>query len=173
MNPAPPAPDAAPDVVYRRAHAADAGFLQQVLEAAFDWREDPCFDRSLLEQPQVAHYLTGWPTDTDFGIIALSGDHAAGAAWARYLTSGDPGYGYVSDTVPEITMAVADGCRGRGIGRGLLEELISTARQLGVDGLSLSVEDGNAARRLHERLGFTVVGREGGSDTMSLALDRA
>ena len=36
--------------------------------------------------------------------------------------------------------------------------------------VSLSVEDGNRARALYERAGFTVVGRNGGSDTMLLAL---
>ena len=59
-----------------------------------------------------------------------------------------------------------------GIGRRLLDHLIDTARQLGVEGLSLSVEDGNTARRLYERVGFTVVGRDGNSDTMSLTLGR-
>ena len=38
-------------------------------------------------------------------------------------------------------------------------------------GLSLSVEDGNdRARALYESYGFVVVGREGNSDTMLLAL---
>ena len=172
MSHAPPPPFATkPRIVYRRADAADAEFLLQMLEEAFNWREDPDFDRSLLEQPQVAHYLTNWPADTDFGVIAERGGRPAGAAWARCLTSSDPGYGYVSDTIPEITMAVAEGYRGQGIGRGLLEHLIHTAEQLGLDGLSLSVEDDNAARRLYERMGFAVVGREGNSDTMSLALN--
>lgn len=34
--------------------------------------------------------------------------------------------------------------------------------------ISLSVEDGNRARVLYERLGFVKVGRNGGSDTLLL-----
>lgn len=159
------------NVVYRPTNAADAAFLLQMLEGAFNWREDPGFDRSLLGQPQVAHYLTDWPRDTDFGVLAEVGGRPVGAAWARYLPSRDRGYGYISDAIPEITMAVAGGHRGQGIGRGLLDHLINTARQLGVEGLSLSVEDGNTARRLYKLVGFTVVGRDGDSDTMSLTLN--
>ncbi len=65
-------------------------------------------------------------------------------------------------------MAADRGDRGQGVGRGLLDHLIHTAPQLGVGGLSLSVEDGNSERRLYERVGFTVAGRGGDSDTMSL-----
>ncbi|MGK5681379.1 GNAT family N-acetyltransferase [Actinoplanes sp. URMC 104] len=62
--------------------------------------------------------------------------------------------------------------RGRGVASALLDAVIDLAGQRGVPGLSLSVEDGNAARRLYERAGFQVVGRTGGSDTMLLRLGR-
>jgi ribosomal protein S18 acetylase RimI-like enzyme len=39
--------------------------------------------------------------------------------------------------------------------------------------VSLSVEDGNRARRLYERAGFVVVGRSGTSDTMLVHLPGA
>lgn len=168
----PPALPSGPAVVYRPAEAADAGLLLRMLEGAFNWRGEPGFDRSLLGEPQVAHYVTGWPTDTDFGVLAERGGRPAGAAWARYFTSSDRGYGYVSDDPPEITTAVDRGYRGQGIGRRLLDHLIDTARQLGVEGLSLSVEDGNTARRLYERVGSAVAGRDGDYDTMSLTLGR-
>ena len=44
--------------------------------------------------------------------------------------------------------------------------VVDLARRRRLAGLSLSVEDGNPARRLYERFGFEVVGRTGGSDTM-------
>ena len=46
--------------------------------------------------------------------------------------------------------------------------VVDLARRRRLAGLSLSVEDGNPARRLYERVGFEVVGRTGGSDTMLL-----
>jgi len=41
-----------------------------------------------------------------------------------------------------------------------------------IPAISLSVEDGNRARALYERLGFRTVGRNGGSDTLLLELPR-
>lgn len=41
-----------------------------------------------------------------------------------------------------------------------------------IPAISLSVEDGNRARALYERLGFRKIGRNGGSDTLLLELPR-
>ena len=62
------------------------------------------------------------------------------------------------------------GSRGRGVGTALLAAAVEEAWRRGLPALSLSVEDGNPARRLYERCGFTVVGRSGDSDTMLLDL---
>ena len=48
--------------------------------------------------------------------------------------------------------------------------VVDSAGQRRIPGLSLSVEDGNSARRLYESAGFEVVGRNGGSDTMLLRI---
>ncbi|MFB7495887.1 GNAT family N-acetyltransferase [Streptomyces sp. NPDC056161] len=57
-----------------------------------------------------------------------------------------------------------------GHGRALMEALIRAAaeRPALVTRLSLSVEDGNPAVRLHTSFGFTRIGRNGGSDTTVL-----
>ncbi|MET7669849.1 hypothetical protein [Micromonospora luteifusca] len=52
----------------------------------------------------------------------------------------------------------------------MLAAVIGIAEQRRIPGLSLSVEDGNTARRLNEKAGFKVVGRNGGSDTMLLRI---
>ena len=67
-------------------------------------------------------------------------------------------------------MGVEEGHRGRGVGTALLRTLVGQAGAQGHRALSLSVEDGNRARRLYERAGFTVVGRSGGSHTMLFVL---
>ena len=157
----------------RPARADDREFLLTMLEAGFDWRGDPGFDRSLLERPEVAHYLTGWPRDGDFGVVAEWDGVPVGAAWARLFPADDPGYGFVGAAVPEASIAVAAGSRGLGVGGHLLRRLVEEARMRGLREISLSVEDGNAARRLYERAGFAVVGREGNADTMLLELDGA
>jgi RimJ/RimL family protein N-acetyltransferase len=50
---------------------------------------------------------------------------------------------------------------GRGVGRALVEAQIAQASAAGLSGLHLTVTAGNdAARRLYERAGFAVVGRD-------------
>ncbi|MGC4174165.1 N-acetyltransferase family protein [Demequina sp.] len=146
--------------------------LMPFLVAAMDWRNHNAWTpESILAAPDIAHYITGWLRPGDFGLIAEIDGIPAGAAWWRTFTSDDPGYGYVADDVPEIGLAVLAGWRGLGYGSLLLTEICEHARDAGVRGLSLSVEDGNdGARRLYERTGFAVCGREGNSDTMVLRL---
>ena len=157
----------------RTATPEDREFLAEMLEAAMNWnRAGDGLSRAQLEaMPKIWHYIDGWQHSTDFGLIAEHDGVAVGAAWARFFTAADPGYGYVRDDVPELSMGVAAGYRGHGIGGLLLDALIAECRQRGIDGLSLSVEDGNApARALYEGRGFAVVGRVGNSDTLLLEL---
>lgn len=140
--------------------------------AAMNWRDDGAWDAaSVLADPAVAHYVSGWMRGGDAGMIAVEGGMHVGAAWWRHFTSVDPGYGYVADDVPELGLAVLRPHRRRGIAKALMTRVIDRARSEGVPALSLSVEDGNdAARLLYERLGFVKVGRVGASDTLLLRI---
>lgn len=51
-----------------------------------------------------------------------------------------------------------------------MERVISQGISQGLRAISLSVEDGNRARVLYERLAFRKGGRNGGSDTLLLEL---
>jgi ribosomal protein S18 acetylase RimI-like enzyme len=156
-------------VLLRDATADDVPALTDALVEAMNWHgRDQLSKATVMSQPHLAHYVAGWPRPGDFGTIAVAGARAVGAAWCRMFTADDPGYGYVADDVPELSIGVSPGWRGRGIGTALLDRLISQARGRGMRAISLSVEDGNRARALYERAGFNVVGREGESDVMLL-----
>ena len=157
----------------RRATATDLPFLTAMLAEAANWDgRRPFTPASIREDPNAWHYLNGWQRPTDFGMVAMDGATPVGATWARFLPEADAGYGYVCDAIPELTLAVDKARRHRGLGTLLLAALVGAARELDLTGLSLSVEDGNtAARTLYESAGFTVVGRNGNSDTMLLRLD--
>ncbi|MEO5921385.1 MAG: N-acetyltransferase [Pseudolysinimonas sp.] len=157
------------EAVIRDAVAADFDIMAVALTYAADWNgERPVSPAEALTRADLAKYLGGWPRRGDVGVIADVGGRGAGAAWARLLSADDPGYGWVADDIPELTMGVEPAMRGRGIGSDLLETLIDRLRAV-VPALSLSVEDGNAgARAVYERAGFVPVGRVGGSDTMLL-----
>ena len=146
--------------------------LMPFLVAAMDWRDEGTWDAgTVLATPGVAHYIDGWMREGDAGLVATRDETLLGAAWWRIFGSGDRGYGFVDDDIPEIGLAVLETARGQGVGTRLLTELVNLARSQRRRGLSLSVEDGNeGARRLYERLGFVVCAREGNSDTMVLWL---
>lgn len=162
----------------RDAGPEDAEFLLDMLLEAFNWTGAERFSRKqVLRNKTLSHYVAGWQREGDLGVVAvdLAGPSGfqipAGAAWLRRFTAASPGYGFVADDVPELSMAVLPGYRGRGIGAGLLRALAARARDAGIERISLSVEDDNPAARLYTAAGFVKVGRNGNADTMVLELD--
>ncbi|MEO7572641.1 MAG: GNAT family N-acetyltransferase [Acidimicrobiales bacterium] len=163
----------------RRATPEDAPFLQEMLAVAADWRPGTPLRpvAEILEHPHLARYVAAWPAVGDVGFVAEEvandGDERPlGAVWWRFLPADSPGYGFVGETVPEVSIGVVAEARDRGLGTQLLEALIDEARQQALPALSLSVEIDNPATRLYERVGFAPVGRVGGSATMLLSLSR-
>lgn len=160
------------EVHLRTATASDSDFLAVMLAEAIDWRPNvatrPVAD--LMGMPGAWHYVDAWPKQSDFGLVAEV-KQPVGAAWWRYFTAGHQGYGFINETVPEVSIGVINGYRGKGIGRSLLVGLITEGSARGLPGLGLSVEPENPARRLYERLGFEVVGGVGESVTMLLRLN--
>ncbi|HYI32859.1 MAG TPA: GNAT family N-acetyltransferase [Glaciibacter sp.] len=156
----------------RTATEADFEFLVDVLLHAFNWSDDKALTSSeILNIPEISHYVLGWKREMDFGTVAEDEDgRPLGAVWGRLLSENDPGYGFVSEMIPELTIGVLPGHRGGGTGALLLAAVIEQARDLGFAALSLSVEDHNPAVRLYERAGFITVDRAGDSDTMLLHL---
>ena len=62
--------------------------------------------------------------------------------------------------VAEVSVYVADGCRGLGVGKALLQALIAASEANGIWTLQASIFPENAASvKLHERCGFTLLGR--------------
>ena len=120
--------------------------------------------------PALSHYVATFPGPDDFGVVAEAAGRPVGVVWAVHLPADDPGYGFVSPDVPELSLTVDAASRGRSLGTALLLAAVEEARSRGLPALSLSVEDGNSARHLYERCGFAVVGRSGDADTMLLRL---
>ena len=112
-----------------------------------DWKKKS--RRRVLSAPATAHYIAGWPRDTDLGVMAEADGEPVGAAWLRFLPAADPGYGFVAPDVPELTIGVARDWRGRGVGRALLRDLAGQARSAGIRRISLSVERKNFAQQLY------------------------
>ena len=155
------------DVQYRSAGPEDFTFLATMLGEAAVWRPDkptPTADQ-VLADPRYSMYLAGWPRPGDYGLVAEQ-DAPVGAAWYRTYTEGSHGYGFVTEGIPELSIAVIASRRHEGIGRRLLVDLINASDSQGYAALSLSVAEANPARRLYESAGFVPVKTHGSSWTM-------
>lgn len=155
--------------IIRAAMPEDDSFLADMLLGAVNWSPEwkKKSRNRVLADPKTARYIAGWPRDTDLGVIAEAHGESAGAAWLRFLPASDPGYGFVSPDVPELTIGVAAHWRGQGIGRTLLRAIAARARQAEIGQISLSVERKNFAHQLYRSEGYQIVDSTGAqSDTM-------
>jgi GNAT superfamily N-acetyltransferase len=127
----------------------DVRFLRDMLRHAYHWRiaED--------EERPVYRYVQNWGRRGDAGVVAIEGPHSYGAAWYRLFTEEEPGFGFVDEQTPEVTIAVVPSRRGKGAGKELLEALLDRARAEGYAAVSLSA----AADQIpyYERFGFETV----------------
>src|SRR5438876_9983183 len=122
-----------------------------MLKHAYHWRLN--MDPDL----PVARYVNNFGRPGDAGLIAWE-NGPIGAAWYRLFTAREPGFGFVDEQTPEVTIAVVPSRRGKGAGKELLEALLQQARADGYRAVSLSA----AAEQTpyYERFGFETV-REG------------
>ena len=160
-------------ITLRCADHRDTTFLEDMLVEAINW--DPPKPRltrdEVLCHAENRHYVDGWPRETEFGFVAEDSEmRPVGAAWLCFFSQHDPGYGFIAEDIPELSIAVVRHRRAQGVGGRLLRALADEARGRGLHALSLSVEPTNPARRLYERHGFREVGGSGGSATLRLDL---
>jgi GNAT superfamily N-acetyltransferase len=134
----------------------EIGFLHEMLYAALAWRPGVALPpiEWVLAHPQVSVFHEGWGRPGDVALAAEEAGTAIGLVWYRFFTEAAHGEGFVDEATPELAIAVAEGHRGRGIGRRLMEAAHERARTDGVRRLSLSVDDSNPARRLYTSLGY-------------------
>ena len=147
----------------RPATKDDDAFLKTMMyEAARwnpDWPREPMAE--VLDEPILRRYHEDWGRPGDGGMVAEIDGEPVGAAWYRLFTADAPGYGFVDERTPELSIAVAPLHRRKGIGGTLLRAAMVNAREEGYQTLSLSVAVHNRSRMLYQRVGFEKVGEEG------------
>jgi GNAT superfamily N-acetyltransferase len=146
----------------RAAGPGDVRFLRDMLRHAYHWR--------LAEDPDlpVYRYVKSWGRHGDAGVVAFTGPHPYGAAWYRLFPASAPGFGFVDEETPELTIAVVPSRRGGGVGAELLDALLEHARAEGHGAISLSAEHDRT--HLYERFGFEPVTDTGTAVTMRAVL---
>jgi len=121
-------------------------------------------------EPPVQRYVERWGRPGDTALIAIQDFQRVGAAWFRLFTDDNPGYGFVDEETPELSIAIVPSKRGTGLGSELLDALLERARADGYEAITLSVEKDSPAVGLYERHGFERLGEDDGGVTMKANL---
>ena len=146
----------------RRGGQPDVPFLRALLRHAYHWRVN-------LGEADIpaSRYVDRWGRMGDTVVVAVDDEnHRLGAAWFRLYPPGSPGYGFVDQQTPELTIAVVPAKRGKGVGGELLEALLERARAAGHAQISLSVQAESPQEAFYGRHGFERVDEDGGAVTM-------
>jgi GNAT superfamily N-acetyltransferase len=150
----------------RRGGHGDVSFMRSMLGHAYGWRVN-AFEAEI----PLARYVEGWGRAGDLALIATESGHRVGAAWFRMFPEDAPGYGFVGESTPELTIAVVPSRRRHGLGQELLDALLDAARGEGHDAITLSVEEGSAAVAFYARNDFEEVRTTAGGLVMIRRLD--
>ncbi|HYE73887.1 MAG TPA: GNAT family N-acetyltransferase [Blastocatellia bacterium] len=152
----------------RRLTTDDQSFLWEMLyQALYVPSGQPPFPREIVYQPEIAKYVLDWGKQDDIGFVVVdnSTTKTVGAVWIRLFSADNKGYGYVSDDIPELSIAILPDYRNQGIGTALLKHLIKDISTK-YSGLSLSITSSNPAVRLYRRIGFVIFEENAASLTM-------
>ena len=107
----------------------DVPFMRSMLTHAYNWHVT-----QLDTDVPLSAYVDGWGRKGDTALIAIEDGHRLGAGWFRLFREAAPGYGFVDEETPELTIAVVPGRRGEGIGHELLAGLLERAEAAGYPG---------------------------------------
>ena len=132
-----------------------------MLAHAYHWRV-----AGFEDDIPLSRYTENWGRTGDLALIAMEGGHPIGAAWLRRFSAASPGYGFVDEQTPELTIAVVPSRRRHGVGQELLDALVEKAKAEGHAAVSLSVEQGSPAVDFYRRNGFEDVAETHGALTM-------
>jgi GNAT superfamily N-acetyltransferase len=152
--------------VTRKGSAGDVPFMRSMLAHAYAWRVN-AFEADI----PLSRYVDNWGRPGDLAVIAHETGNRVGAAWLRVFRASEPGYGFVDENTPELSIAVVPSRRRHGLGQELMDALLEGARAAGHGAVSLSVEADSAAVGFYERNGFTPVREQDGGVVMLKRLD--
>jgi len=138
-----------------------------MLRHAYYWRATTVPESG---EPPVQRYVERWGRPGDRALVAIQEFQPVGAAWYRLFREDNPGYGFVDEETPELSIAIVPSKRGSGLGSELLDALMAQAREDGYAAISLSVEKDNPAVSLYERHGFERFREDDGAYTMRATL---
>ncbi len=144
------------DYTIRPILAGEVGLLQDFLyEAIFVPEGLPAPPKSIINQPELQVYITGFGTKKDdIGLAAEIDNKPIGAVWVRIMND----YGHIDNDTPSFAISLHKDYRGVGIGTVLMKEMLRILKDRGYKQASLAVQKANYAVRMYQKTGFEIVG---------------
>jgi len=151
--------------IYRRMEPHEYRLLEGFMyEAIFIPAGMERLPREIIKEPSIARYINGFGDNSrgDFCHVCESDAGIVGAAWSRILDAdGEEGYGNIGEGIPELAISVLPEYRDQGIGAELIKRLHKTLAAAGYEKISLSVQKGNDAVHLYQRIGYRLFEEKG------------
>ncbi|WP_251317195.1 GNAT family N-acetyltransferase [Flintibacter muris] len=143
------------DYKIRPISAGEVRLLQDFLyEAIFVPEGLPAPPKSIINQPELQVYITGFGTKKDdIGLVAEIDNKPIGAVWVRIMND----YGHIDNDTPSFAISLHKDYRGLGIGTALMKEMLRILKDRGYKQASLAVQKTNYAVRMYRKTGFEIV----------------
>ena len=143
------------DYKIRPISAGEVRLLQDFLyEAIFVPEGLPAPPKSIINQPELQVYITGFGTKKDdIGLVAEIDNKPIGAVWVRIMND----YGHIDNDTPSFAISLHKDYRGLGIGTALMKEMLRILKDRGYKQASLAVQKANYAVKMYQKTGFEIV----------------
>jgi ribosomal protein S18 acetylase RimI-like enzyme len=158
-------------LIVRPITISEIGFLDKMLyNAIFVPPGNERLPDNIIEHPEISKYIKDFGREGDICFVAQLNGDLVGAIWTRHFNESNKAYGFVDSDTPELSMAVYEQFRNKGIGTRLLITMIKALTDKGYRQVSLSVDIINYAYDLYKKIGFKDYKLIGESMTMILKL---
>ncbi|MFD0798238.1 GNAT family N-acetyltransferase [Maribacter chungangensis] len=159
-------------MIIREIAKSEIGFLKEMLyDAIFVEEGQPKLPKFIIEEPSLAKYITNFGSNEyDLCLVAVENEELIGACWGRIFDEYNKGYGFLDTETPELSIAVKEQHRNKGIGTKLIYNIAEYYSGLNIKTLSLSVDKKNLAIGLYKKIGFTTMKETEKSVVMRLEL---
>ena len=150
------------ETTIREIKADEIEVLEDMLyEAIYQPDEQNLISRSVLKIPEVFAYIKDFgKLKDDYCLVAECRGKITGAVWVRIISGETKGFGYIDDETPEFAISLFKEYRNRGIGTGLMSEMIACLKEKRYAQTSLNVKKENYAVKLYTKLGFEIIGED-------------
>jgi|LAHU01.1.fsa_nt_gb GNAT superfamily N-acetyltransferase len=159
-------------VIIRPIYKSEIAFLNIMLyNAIFIPPGGEKLPENIIDHPEISKYIRDFGRKGDSCFVAEIDGELVGAIWARLFDETNKAFGFVDSATPEISLAIYERFRKKGIGTLLLKTMINALADEGYKQISLSVDRINFAYDLYKKVGFIDYKTAGDSITMIMKLE--